>query len=157
VAGRLAGRYGHRRLLVPGGVTFAVAFVMRYLVTSPTPRYLAEWLPPMILSGIGVGLVLPVLAAASTYSLPPNRFAVGSGVNQAIRQIGSVLGVVAVIALVGTARGPGALPAFTTVFLMLAIGGALTSLISLAIDTRPGAESARSGAVPADSRAESSA
>jgi EmrB/QacA subfamily drug resistance transporter len=155
VAGRLAGRYGHRWLLVPGGIVFAFAFVMRYLVTSPTPRYLAEWLPPMILSGIGVGLVLPVLAAASTYSLPPNRFAVGSGVNQAIRQIGSVLGVVAIIALVGTARGPGALPAFSTVFLLLGLGGLTTTAISAAIDTRPGVGSSRVSSLAPDASDES--
>jgi hypothetical protein len=64
-------------------------------------------------------------------------------VNQAIRQIGSVLGVVVVIALVGTARGPGALRAFTHVFLLLALGGFSTALISAAIDTRPRAVSTR--------------
>jgi MFS family permease len=120
-------------------IIFGFAFIMRYLVTSSTPRYLAEWLPPMLLGGIGVGLVLPVLAAASTHSLPPNRFAVGSGVNQAIRQMGSVLGVVAVIGLVDSVQGPGALPSFAPLFLLLGLGGFSTASISAAIDTRPGA------------------
>ncbi len=110
IAGRLAERYGHRPLLVPGGAVFALAFLTRYLVTSPTPRYLAEWLPALLLSGIGIGFVLPSLTGASAHDLPPRRFAVGSGVNQAIRQIGAVLGVGAVIALVGTQHRPGALP-----------------------------------------------
>ncbi len=139
MAGRLAGRYGHRRLLLPGGIIFGLAFFMRYFITNSTPRYLAEWLPPLLLSGFGVALVFPVLAAASTYSLTTNRFAVGSGVNQAIRQIGSVLGVVAVIALVGRAQGPDALPSFALLFLLLGLGGFSTALISAAIDTRPSA------------------
>jgi len=137
VTGRLGGRLGHRALIVPGGVIFALGFLWRYLATSPTPHYVAEWLPPMVLSGIGVGLVLPALAAASTWSLPPNRFAVGSGANQAIRQMGSVLGVGAVVALAGSAHGPGALRAFSRVFLLLALGGLSTALIAAAIDTRP--------------------
>jgi EmrB/QacA subfamily drug resistance transporter len=149
LAGRLAARHGHRVLLVPGGVIFALGFLLRYLATSPTPHYIAEWLPAVIPSGIGVGLILPSLAAAATQSLPHHRFALGSGVNQAIRQIGAVLGVAIIIALVGSAHGPEALPAFETMFLLLGLGGILTSLISTAIDTRSGADSARIGAEPA--------
>src|SRR5262249_36101785 len=137
VTGRLGGRLGHRPLIVPGGMIFALGFLWRYLATSPTPHYVAEWLPPMVLSGIGVGLVLPALAGASTWSLPPNRFAVGSGANPAIPQIGAVPGVGAVVAPAGSAHGPGALRAFTHVFLLLALGGLSTAMIAAAIDTRP--------------------
>jgi MFS family permease len=137
IAGRLGGRYGHRMLLVPGGALFALAFLTRYLVTSPTPRYVEQWLPAMLVGGVAIGLVLPALTGAAAYDLPPHRFAVGSGVNQAIRQVGAVLGVGAVIALVGTQHGPGALPAFARVFLLLALGGLSTAVISTAIDTRP--------------------
>ena len=142
LAGRFAGRYGHRPLLVPGGALFALGFLIRYLITNPTPRYVAEWLPTMILAGIGIGLVIPSLAGASAHDLPPHRFAVGSGVNQAIRQIGAVLGVAAVIALVGTQHGPGALPTFARVFLLLALGGLATAVFSAGIDTRPSSDSA---------------
>jgi MFS family permease len=148
LAGRLAARHGHRALLAPGGGVFAFGFLMRYLATSSTPHYITEWLPAVIPSGIGVGLILPSLAAAATHNLAPHRFALGSGVNQAVRQIGSVLGVAIVIALVGSARGPEALPAFETMFLLLGLGGILTSLISTTIDTRPGADSARIDAEP---------
>jgi len=158
IAGRLGGRYGHRPLLVPGGAVFALAFLTRYLVTSPTPRYLAEWLPALLLSGIGIGFVLPSLTGASAHDLPPHRFAVGSGVNQAIRQIGAVLGVGAVIALVGTQHGPGALPAFDTVFLLLALGGLSAAVVSAAIDTHPGADQARGeGAIAVGRRRDSAA
>jgi EmrB/QacA subfamily drug resistance transporter len=116
LAGRLAARVGQRALLVPGGAIFGVGFLLRYLATSQTPHYLAEWLPAMVLTGIGVGLVLPSLASASAHSLPPHRFAVGSGVNQAVRQIGSVVGVSVVVVLVGSARGADALSAFFLCF-----------------------------------------
>ena len=103
--------------------------------TSLAPHYLTEWLPAMVLTGAGVGLVLPSLASASAHSLPPQRFAVGSGVNQAIRQIGSVLGVSVVVVLVGSARGVEALANFFNLFLLLTLAGFVTALLSIAIDT----------------------
>jgi len=60
---------------------------------------------------------------------------VGSGVNQAIRQIGSVLGVSVVVVLVGSARGVEALANFFNLFLLLTLAGFVTALLSLAIDT----------------------
>ena len=137
LGGRLAGRVGHRALLVPGGILFGLGFLLRGLITSSTPHYATEWLPVVATTGIGVGLVLPSLAAAATHSLPGDRFAVGSGVNQAVRQIGSVLGVCVAIAAIGTSRGLDAMPAFTRLFFILALGGFSTAAISVAIDTRP--------------------
>jgi EmrB/QacA subfamily drug resistance transporter len=137
LAGRLAARRGHRILLVLGGIVFALAFLTRYVGTSPTPHYVTEWLPPMIASGVGVGLVLPSLAGAASHSLPANRLAVGSGVNQALRQIGGVIGVGVVIALAGRAHGSQALPTFQAIFLLLVVGGLATAAVSAAIDTRP--------------------
>jgi EmrB/QacA subfamily drug resistance transporter len=137
LAGRVAARRGHRFLLLPGGILFALAFLVRYLSTSPTPHYVTEWLPPMIASGVGVGLILPSLAGAAAHSLPAHRLAVGSGVNQAVRQIGGVLGVGIVIGLVGRAHGTEALPTFQVIFFLLVLGGLATAAISAGIDTRP--------------------
>jgi EmrB/QacA subfamily drug resistance transporter len=137
LGGRLAGRVGHRALLVPGGIVFGLGFLLRCIVTSPTPHYATEWLPIVATTGIGVGLVLPSLSAAAIRGLPIDQFAVGSGVNQAIRQIGSVLGVCIAIAFMGAARGANATPAFSGLFLVLALCGFLTAALSAAIDTRP--------------------
>lgn len=134
LAGRLAARVGYRPLLVSGGVMFGLGFVLRWLVTSSTPHYMSQWLPVVLTTGIGVGLIVPCLAAASAQSLPPDRFAVGSAVNQAVRQIGSVLGVAVAIAVVGRAHGPDAFAAFSRMFLVLAGGGFLTAAMSLPID-----------------------
>jgi len=137
LGGRLAGRVGHRALLVPGGLLFGLGFLLRGVMTSASPHYVTEWLPTVATTGIGVGLVLPSLAAAATHSLPGDSFAVGSGVNQAVRQIGSVLGVCVAIAFIGTSRGLDAMPAFTRLFFILALGGFSTAAISVVIDTRP--------------------
>ena len=76
------------------------------------------------------------------HGLAPSRFAVGSAVNQTVRQLGAVLGVALVIALLGSTKPAELLDAFHRVFWLLAIGGVGTALFSLTIDTRPGRQPA---------------
>ena len=65
------------------------------------PSYLLHWLPGLMLSGASVGLVLPSLSGAAVSRLPAQHYAVGSAVNQATRQIGSVIGVAITVLLLG--------------------------------------------------------
>ena len=71
-------------------------------------------LPGMLVSGIGVGLLLPTLTGAGAASLPAARFSTGIAVVTMGRQIGSALGVAVLVALLGTPapwRGARRLPA----------------------------------------------
>ena len=52
--------------------------------------------------GLGIGLTFPMLSAAAVSTLPPNRFAVGSAVNQTARQIGGAIGVATLVLLLGS-------------------------------------------------------
>lgn len=139
VAGRLAARIGHRVLLLLGGIVFGAGFLLRWLVTASTPHYVSEWLPVVIATGVGVGLLMPSLASAAVHGLPSQRLGVGSAVNQSIRQIGFVLGVAVTVAVVGNSRGPDALAGFRQMFLLLAISGFLTAALCLPIETRSAA------------------
>jgi len=103
IAGRIAGRYGHRRVLVPGALIYACSSLWLLSMVGSEPHYLAQWLPAVLLSGTGVGMVLPSLAGAAVAGLPPAQYAVGSAVNQATRQLGSALGVAIAVVLVGHA------------------------------------------------------
>ena len=136
LAGRIAARIGHRVVLILGGVVFGLGFLLSWAVTSGTPHYLSQWLPVVVTTGVGAGLLMPSLASAAVHDLPSHRLGVGSAVNQAIRQIGFVLGVAVTIAVVGNAHGPDALTAFHPTFLLLAVGGFLTALLSAPIDTQ---------------------
>jgi EmrB/QacA subfamily drug resistance transporter len=134
ISGRIAARVGHRRLLVAGALVFAAGALWGSYMLGSAPAYLTQWVPVMVLTGIGTGMVLPSLSAAAVSRLPPQRFGIGSAVNQATRQIGSVLGVALVVVILG--RHP-ALVDFSTVF-RWELGFALaTAVLSLAIDTRP--------------------
>jgi EmrB/QacA subfamily drug resistance transporter len=136
-AGRAADKVGHRPMLVAGGLIFAAANVWRVLGTDLEREILNLWLPSLVLTGVGVGLTLPTLSSAAVHGLPANRFAVGSAVNQTVRQIGSVLGVALVIALLGSSNPSELLEAFDRIFYLLAAGGVATAIFSLAIDTKP--------------------
>jgi EmrB/QacA subfamily drug resistance transporter len=103
-AGRLADRFGHRAIIVPGTLVFAAgAMVLRS--AGAEPDYLGLWLPGAILTGIGIGLAFPTLGSAAVRDVADDRFATASAVNAAFRQVGAVLGTAILIAIVGEPAG----------------------------------------------------
>jgi EmrB/QacA subfamily drug resistance transporter len=135
VAGRIAARTGHRPLLVIGSLVYAASGLWLLLVPGAEPAYLSQWLPGLFLSGIGVGMVLPSLSGAAVAGLPPAQYAVGSAVNQATRQLGSVLGVAVTVLLVGHAGLTHA--DFAPLYSMHVALALLTGALCLAVKTRP--------------------
>lgn len=135
VTGKLASRMGHRRFLVGGSMLYALSSVWFFLVPGNEPNYLLHWLPGLVMSGISVGLVLPSLSAAAVSRLPVAHYAVGSAVNQATRQIGSVLGVALTVALLGHASLQS--EDFHTLYLLHGTLALLTGLLCLPVDTKP--------------------
>jgi EmrB/QacA subfamily drug resistance transporter len=137
LTGHFAARFGHRRFLIGGALLYAATALWFMLVPDDQPSYLLHWLPGLLMSGASVGLVLPSLSAAAVSRLPAQHYAVGSAVNQAIRQIGSVIGVAIIVLLLGHAtvqRGD-----FDAVY-ALQIGLALlTATLCAMVDTRPAA------------------
>jgi EmrB/QacA subfamily drug resistance transporter len=135
VTGRLAARHGHRPFLVGGSLLYALSSLWLLTVPGAQPDYLHHWLPGLLMSGLAVGLVLPSLSAAAVARLPAAHYAVGSAVNQATRQIGSVMGVALTIALLGQATLTRAdFGRLYGAHIALAL---LTGLLCLAVDTRP--------------------
>lgn len=134
-SGRLAARIGHRPLLVGGALVYACSSLWFLLVPGPEPQYLTHWLPGLFFSGIGVGMTFPSLAAAAVNRLPADRYAVGSAVNQATRQIGSVLGVAITVLLLGHETLVRA--DFTPVYALHLSLAVLTAALCLPVNTRP--------------------
>lgn len=135
VSGRIAARRGHRPLLVVGGLVYAASGVWFLTVPGTDPAYLTQWLPGLLLSGVGVGMTLPSLAAAAVNRLPHDQYAVGSAVNQATRQIGSVLGVAITVLLLAHEHLTHA--SFVPVYAIHIGLALLTVLLCLPVDTRP--------------------
>lgn len=135
LTGRLAARHGHRPFLVGGSLIYAASGLWLLLVPGPEAHYLRDWLPGLLLSGIAVGMVLPSLSAAAVNRLPADQYAVGSAVNQATRQIGSVQGVALTVLLLGHA---GLQRTDFDLLYGLHVGLALlTAALCLPVNTRP--------------------
>lgn len=140
-AGRLAGRVGQRRLLVPGGLVYGAGSLWLYVSLGTTPHYLSDFLPGTILTGLGVALCLPQLSSAAVQGLPADRFAAGSAVGQAIRQLGATLGVALVVAFIGTPAPGELLDRFHRVWILVITCAVFVSLASLRL-RRPSAPAA---------------
>ncbi len=134
VTGRLAARLGHRPFLVGGSVVYACSGLWFLMVPGAQPAYLTQWLPGLFLSGMGVGLVLPSLSAAAVNHLPNDQYAVGSAVNQATRQIGSVMGVAITVLLLGHTGLTH--QSFIPVYVCHASLAILTALLCLPVNTK---------------------
>jgi EmrB/QacA subfamily drug resistance transporter len=112
VSGRLADRYGYRWVVVPGATLFVVGAVVMATAMPASPAYLTHFLPAQLLLGISIGTTMSTLGAAASQALPPTEFGSGSAVSSAARQLGAVLGVAIVIAVLGTPAPAEALRAF---------------------------------------------
>jgi len=100
VAPRLAGRLGGPgRVAVIGCLVNAGAMALWLALLQAQPAYLTHLLPAQLLGGAGVGLAIPSLLGAGSLSLSPDRFGTGSGILNMARQIGTVLGVAALVAI----------------------------------------------------------
>jgi EmrB/QacA subfamily drug resistance transporter len=132
-AGRLADRFGHRAVVVPGTVCFA-AGVMVLRSAGAHPDWLGLWLPGAILTGIGIGLAFPTLGSAAVRDVPDDSFATASAVNAAFRQVGAVLGTAILVAIVGEPASQAAALSVAddaylfSVFVALAAGRAMLAM-----------------------------
>jgi EmrB/QacA subfamily drug resistance transporter len=107
-AGPITRRIGAGPVAAAGCFFFALGNLWWITQAGLSPSYVQGMLPGMILTGIGVGLALPTLVGAAVTALPPQSFATGSAVVTMARQIGSVLGVAALVAILGAAGTPSA-------------------------------------------------
>jgi EmrB/QacA subfamily drug resistance transporter len=132
-AGHVASRIGQRYLAGIGCLLLALAAVWWRVEVDAQRAYLSALLPGQILSGTGVGLALSSLSGASAASLPPARFATGSAIFTMGRQMGTVLGVAILVAILGSSDQADALTAFQHGWTFVAIAAATGAALSLSI------------------------
>ncbi len=100
VAPRLAAKLGGPgRVAVIGCLVNAGGMLLWFTQMQADPAYLTHLLPSQLLGGAGVGLSIPSLLGAGSAALPPARFGTGSGILNMARQIGTVLGVAGLVAI----------------------------------------------------------
>jgi EmrB/QacA subfamily drug resistance transporter len=101
-ASRLAQRIGPRPVLVAGGLFWGGAVLWFVERVGTTPDFAGQWLPGMVLLGIGAGTAFPNLSGTAVASAPGRSFATATGMNSVARQVGAALGVAIVVAIIGT-------------------------------------------------------
>jgi EmrB/QacA subfamily drug resistance transporter len=108
LGGRWASRSGPRPVAIAGAAMFAASLVWVMLTVTEEPNFFGVWLPYGIVGGAGIGLGLPALIGATAAGLPPARFATGMALATTARQLGAVLGVAMLVAVVGPGDSVGA-------------------------------------------------
>jgi EmrB/QacA subfamily drug resistance transporter len=107
------------------------------------PAYLTHLLPAQLLGGAGVGLTIPSLLGAGSASLTAARFGTGSGVLNMARQVGTVLGVASLVAILARLNPGDPLAAYRHgLDLIIAFFAAAGVLSATLLFARPGVPAA---------------
>ena len=114
-----------------GYVIAAIGTVLFVVLTKDNAGYAGGFLPAWLVVGVGVGLAMPLTISSATAELPPAQAATGSAIVTMATQIGSVIGISLLVALLGAASATAALSDFHHAWWVgvgLALAAALTSL-----------------------------
>ena len=87
-ASHAVSRFGHRAVAVPGALIWAAGAAFYATQLGVHPDFLGQWLPGMVILGIGAGLSFPTLSGAAVESVPGPRFALATSLNAVARQVG---------------------------------------------------------------------
>jgi len=155
-APRLAARLGGPgRVAVIGCAVNAAAQLLWLTRIQADPAYLTHLLPAQLLGGAGVGLTIPSLLGAGSMSLTPARFGTGSGILNTARQVGTVLGVAGLVAILSRVSRTDPVAAYRNGAVLIIAFFAAAGAVSAALLTArpvaaraPTAASADTAAVP---------
>jgi EmrB/QacA subfamily drug resistance transporter len=140
IAGAFSDRVGGHRLMGAGLALQALGLAWIAAVSTPTTPY-AELVAPFAISGIGMALFWAPVANVVLGSVPAEAEGQASGANNAIRELGGVLGVAVLAAVFAQAGGYQSGQAFTDGMVPAVwIGAGIVlfgSLASFAIKRRP--------------------
>jgi MFS transporter, DHA2 family, methylenomycin A resistance protein len=103
LSGRIMARTGPRKPML-AGLLIGGAGLLGVATAGPHTEYLLL-VAPMAATGFGMALTMPAATAAVMEAAPPDRGGIASGVINAARQAGTVLGVALLGTLVSTRSG----------------------------------------------------
>ncbi|MGV9848398.1 MFS transporter [Streptomyces sp. NPDC003442] len=151
LSGRIVRALGERTTAIAGGLCFAAGPMWWLLLAGGDgAHYAVEFMPGLVLTGLGAGLYQPVMFAAAGL-LPARQLSLGSGVLMMSRQGGSALGVAALVVITGGAARPG-LDALRAGWVFTAVTAALAAVAGAVLRTRVRTDPGEMPAGPGESR-----
>ncbi len=99
VSGRLADRYGHRAVILPGSVLIALGGVWMLTQVTEERQLLAVWVPFVAIYGLGVGFAHAATQAAALNNVSAERLGIGGSMNRISQEIGQTVCVAVIIAM----------------------------------------------------------
>lgn len=97
IVGRLANKFDPRLLITAGALTFALAAWKLSLMTGESGAHDFFW--PLILRGVGLGLMFVPLTTITLAELSPMELAQGTGLYNFFRQLGGSFGIAGISTL----------------------------------------------------------
>ncbi|OWY59721.1 hypothetical protein B7486_73055, partial [cyanobacterium TDX16] len=98
VGGRWADRYGHRQVMVPGALLFALGATLLAVLADSEPNAWL-WFPSVLMLGFGVGAVYPSFQSAAVRNVPAERFGVATAIVHTFSRTASTIAVAVGVAL----------------------------------------------------------
>ncbi|SET27411.1 drug resistance transporter, EmrB/QacA subfamily [Enterococcus malodoratus] len=95
---RLTARFGNNKILLVGEIILAAGLIL--LAFSNTANgYWAAILIPMLILGLGQGLILAPVTSAGVHEAPPELAGIASGVTNTMHQIGGPIGLSLIVSI----------------------------------------------------------
>jgi EmrB/QacA subfamily drug resistance transporter len=137
VGPRLISKFGSAgRVAVLGCFVNVCAQILWLSQIQTHSAYATHMLPAQLIGGMGVGLTIPSLIGAGSASIPPARFGTGSGVLNMARQIGTVLGVAGLIAILTGLNATNAVATFQHGVVLIISFFALAGIVAAVLLSR---------------------
>jgi DHA2 family methylenomycin A resistance protein-like MFS transporter len=133
LSGRFTSRIGSPRPTMLIGLVCGGIGLLALTITGADTAYLVL-VAPLVLAGFGMSFTMPAVTTAVVESVPAERSGLASGAINAARQVGSVIGVALLGALVGTGSSVPGLRLALVIGAAVFLAGAL--LVATAIPQR---------------------
>jgi MFS family permease len=136
LSGRLADRYGHRSVVLPGAVFMSLSGIWFAFAVGYDTNLVGLWLPAASLYAIGVGLGHAASQAAAIVTVPAPSLGIGSAMSRIFQEIGSTVAVALVITFMAQTEIGESLSGVRYAMIMLVIIGASSAFIARKLPSR---------------------
>jgi EmrB/QacA subfamily drug resistance transporter len=133
LVGSIAARFGVGPVATVGAALFAGGSMWWLWRLGPTENYAVGLLPGQLLTGLGIGLILPTLSSVIGSALPAPQWGSGASLLNTARQVGSVLGIALVVTVIDAdiLDSTAELDSIRAGWALLAAAGVITALIGI--------------------------